>query len=162
MPSPIDDALRERRQLGEDLTRVDVLLDVRLTGANRFEVCGRTIRELAPLPARQVFGVTANLALNASAHLDRCHIGMTGDVFGRVLDGVVHQIVGGVVIIQECPGAQQSVRPCCIRSGLQDLIRSRVSGRAGPTPRQRLPAAILWRHSRASARRGRNHQVPVV
>lgn len=78
---------------------------------------------------------------------------MTGNVFGRVLDSVIHQIVRDVVVIQECPGAEQGIRPCCVSSGLQNLIRSRVPGRAGPTPRQHLPAAAIWRHSGASARR---------
>ena len=161
-PAPIDDPLRERRQSGEDLARVDLPLDVRLTGAHRFEIYGQTIRVFAPLPVHLVFGMTANFALNPSPHLDRSRIRMTGDVFGRVLNRMVHQIVGGGVVIQECPGAQQSVRPCCVSSGLQYLIRRRVSGRAGPTPCQLLPSATLWRHSRASARRGRIHQVPEV
>ncbi len=79
----------------------------------------------------------------------RVGIGMTGDVLGSIPDCVVHQIMRGVRIIQKRPRAKQSVRPSCVGSGLQNLIRSRVTSRTGPTPRQRLPAAIIRRHSGA-------------
>jgi len=79
---------------------------------------------------------------------------MTANVFCDVLDRVVHKIVSGILVVQVRPGTQESIRPRCVRSSLQNLIRSRVPGRAGPTPRQHLSGATIWRHSRASARGG--------
>jgi len=108
----------------------------------------------ALLPVRKPVGLPSDAALDSGAQLRRSRTWMPANVFGRVLNRVVHQFVSGVFVVEVRPGAQLGVRPCCI-SGLQDLIRSRVPGRAGPTPRQHLPSATIWRHSRASARRGK-------
>ena len=51
------------------------------------------------------------------------------------------------VIVQIGPRTEERVRPGCLSSGLQPLIRSRVPGRIGPTPRQLLPDVTLWRHN---------------
>jgi len=73
---------------------------------------------------------------------------MAGNVLRRITNGVVHQIDCGIVVIEVRPSAQGSVRPCCVSSGLQLLIGSRVPGRIGPTPRQLFPVATIWRHTR--------------
>src|SRR5580700_4312464 len=56
---------------------------------------------------------------------------MTRDVAGGILNGVIHDVMGGGVIVEICPGAKLRVRPGCIGSGVQFLIRSRVPGRKG-------------------------------
>lgn len=67
---------------------------------------------------------------------------------------MIHEVMSSCMIVQVAPGTQKSVRPCCFGSGLQILIRSRVPGRIGPTPRQLLPDATLWRHIRAFVSNG--------
>ena len=73
---------------------------------------------------------------------------MAGNVLRRIMNGVVHQIDCGIGVIEVRPSAQGSVRPCCVSSGLQLLIGSRVPGRIGPTPRQHFPVTAIWRHTR--------------
>ena len=77
---------------------------------------------------------------------------MAGKVLRRIMNGVVHQIDCGIVVIEVRPGAQESVWPCCVSSGLQLLIGSGVPGRIGPTPSQLFPVTTSWRHSRVCAR----------
>ena len=84
---------------------------------------------------------------------------MTSDVAGRIVNSMAHQFMCGVLVVQVSPGAQERVRPCCLRSGRQSLIRILVPGRVGPSPRQLFPIRTGWRHSRASARGGINHRL---
>src|SRR6202011_2293977 len=76
----------------------------------------------------------------------------------KVVEGVVysmiHEVMSCGVIIQIGPGTKKRVRPGCLGSGLQPLIRSRVPGRIGPTPRQLLPDATLWLHTRVTVSNG--------
>ena len=53
---------------------------------------------------------------------------MAGKVLRRIMNGVVHQINCGIVVIEVSPSAQKSVWPCCVSSGLQLPIRSGVPG----------------------------------
>ena len=76
---------------------------------------------------------------------------MAGKVLRRIMNCVVHQIDCGIVVIEVRPGAQKSVWPCCVSSGLQLLIRSGVPGRIGPTPGQLFPVTTSWRHTRVWA-----------
>ena len=77
---------------------------------------------------------------------------MAGKVSRRIMSGVVHQIDFGILVIEVRPSAQGSVGPCCVSSGVQLLIGSRVPGRIGPTPRQLFPVTTSWRHMRVWAR----------
>jgi hypothetical protein len=72
---------------------------------------------------------------------------MAAKVLRRIMSRVVHQIDCGIVVIEVRPSAQRSVCSCCVSSGLQLLIGSRVPGRIGPTPCQLFPATTSWRHT---------------
>lgn len=110
------------------------------------------MRKLATALRRKLFDMPPENALHARRQFLLKYIGVSSEVIRRIVDGMIHKVVCGIVVVQVGPGAKTSIRPGCLGSGLQYLIGSWMPGRIGPTPRPILPARTMWRHRRASAR----------
>ena len=85
---------------------------------------------------RILLGAATDNASDSGGELLFCAVRMAGEILASIADGMLHQVVGSVSIIQVGPCAQQSVRPSRFRGGLQLLIESEVARAPGPTPRQ--------------------------
>ena len=89
-----------------------------MTNIQLFQINQRPILDLSA-PLRGLLPGTAfNHALQVQSQLFVRAIGVTTDVAGGVLYSIIHQVVGRVVVVEECPGAENSIGPRCLGSGL--------------------------------------------
>jgi hypothetical protein len=108
MPLPIQ-RQRQRQQPKEEATMTNIQL---------FQINQRPILDLSA-PLRGLLpGTALNHALQVQSQLFVMAIRVTTDVVGGVLYSIIHQVVGRVVVVEECPGAENSIGPRCLGSGL--------------------------------------------
>ena len=80
-----------------------------MTDMKLFHIAHLPIRQFAATLRRKLPGATPDDALDASGQFLFWSIEVAGKVLGRILNGVVHQIDCGVVVIEVRPSAQRSV-----------------------------------------------------
>ena len=86
------------------------------------------MRKLAAALRRKLFRASAEDAFHTRRQFVLKCIRVSSEVVSRIVDGMIHEVVRGIVVVQVGPGAKKSVRPRYLGSGLQCPIRSWMPG----------------------------------
>jgi len=118
----MNDGIGKWGQMGQQLVRIYPLFNFRAATVHLLQISKRPKRKLAAALRRKLLGAPPQDTLNAHCQLWDWRAGVPPDVIRCIVDRVIHQVVRGIAVVQVRPGAKNSVRPSCLRSGVQHLI----------------------------------------
>ena len=108
-PAPVEDRLCSWRKARDQLIRISSLFCLRMTDMKLLHIAHRPRRQFAATLRRKLPGATPDDAFDSCRQFLFRSIDVAGKVLGRIMNGVVHQIDCGIVVIKVRPGAQGSI-----------------------------------------------------
>ncbi len=84
---------------------INPLLDLRPLRVHRFQIGKRAMRKLAAAFRRKLFRASAKNALHTRRQFVLKYVRVSSEIISRIVDGMIHQVVRGIVVVQVGPGA---------------------------------------------------------